>query len=214
MTPDAALDQLAALGAADRAADLTTRFGEVGAMGVAPQALEDLGRDWRASVPFPDRLDLARALWADGRLEARLMAAKLLTQARIKEDADVWDHLTTWIAEARNWAEVDALASAGGRRLLADLSRLAMIPELGQSDRALDRRAALGLTLPLAKLANPSDAEVDALDDILPLLTATLNDPDKDVSRVADGWLRSLGKHDPKRARMIRRVMDARKSDS
>ncbi|GAA3870911.1 DNA alkylation repair protein [Celeribacter arenosi] len=213
MTFDDALAALTALADPARAADLTTRFGPVDPFGVAPAALEDLARTWRQEVAFPARLDLARALWSNGRHEARIMAAKLLTQARIAEDGAVWDQIVAWIADARNWAEVDALASAGGRRIMVDLARLQTVYELSTSERGLERRAALQLSHPLAKLANPSAQEVNALDDILPMLTSTLADPDTDVSRCADAWLRSLAKHDLKRARMIRRVVSARKSD-
>lgn len=195
---------------ADRAKDLETRFGPGRYLGVPPQALENLARDWRQAMDAPARLELARTLWSEGAHETRLMAAKLLTQARIKEDAEIWDQIQSWIAEARNWAELDALAAAGARRISADLSRMGFVHKLAKSERALDRRAALGLSLPLAKLAHPDEAEKNAIDDVLFWLTYALEDADKDVSRMADSWLKSLGKHDRKRAAMVRRVVQSR----
>lgn len=213
MTPQDVLAALSANGDATRAADLETRFGAGTYLGVAPQTLEELARTWRQEVAFPERLDLARALWADATFEARLMAAKLLTQARIKDDAEVWEQITAWIGEASTWAEIDTLGAAGGRRLVTDLARLGVVFELAQSERGLDRRAALQLSLPLAKLSNPTDADIEAQDDFLPALTHLLQDADKDVSRTADAWLKALGKHDRKRAAMVRRVVASRESD-
>ncbi|WP_460274592.1 DNA alkylation repair protein [Celeribacter sp. ULVN23_4] len=197
-----------------RAAELETRFGPSNYLGVPPQTLEDLARSWRQDVAFPDRLELARALWDNGTYEARLMAAKLLTQARIQDDAEIWEQICTWVSEAGNWAEIDALSAAGARRIVTDLSRMEKVHALAQSERVLDRRAALGLSLPLAKRAHPTEEELSAIDDVLFWLTYALQDADKDVSRMADSWLKSLGKHDRKRASMVRRVVQSRTNDT
>ncbi|MBW6418145.1 DNA alkylation repair protein [Celeribacter sp. PS-C1] len=214
ITAETAMETLHHSADPEKASAIIGRTGTSEALGVSPQTLEDLARSWRQDVGFPERLDLARALWTQPVFEARLMAAKLLTQARISDDAAVWDQICAWISEAETWAELDALASAGARRIAVDLSRMAMVHELAKSERALDRRAALGLSLPLAKLAHPTEDEVNAIDDVLYWLTYALQDPDKDVSRMADSWLKSLGKHDRKRASMVRRVVQSRtKSD-
>ncbi|WP_170109258.1 DNA alkylation repair protein [Celeribacter persicus] len=204
------MNRLKAAGAAERAADLETRFGTGNYLGVPPQTLEDMARELRQEIAFPARLMVAQELWNSGVLEARLMAAKLLTQARIADDAAVWDQICAWISEAGNWAELDALANAGARRIVTDLSRMETVHRLAKSERTLDRRAALGLSLPLAKLAHPDEDEKNAIDDVLFWLTHALQDADKDVSRMADTWLRSLGKHDRKHASMVRRVVQSR----
>ncbi|WP_417241467.1 DNA alkylation repair protein [Celeribacter sp.] len=214
MTLHEALAALQSEGDATRAADLSSRFGAGVYLGVAPARLDELARTWRQDIAFPERLDLARGLWAAEPHEARVMAAKLLTQARIKDDAAVWDQICAWISDARNWAEIDALGAAGGRRLVGDLSRMATVHALAASDRALDRRAAMILSTPLAKLAHPGKDELNAIDDVLFWLTHALQDTDKDVARTADTWVRALGKHDSKRAKMVRRVVEMRKSDS
>ncbi|ALI56388.1 DNA alkylation repair protein [Celeribacter marinus] len=213
MTPQEALTALQSEADATRAADLATRFGAGDYIGVAPARLEEIARQWRQDVAFPDRLELARALWETNTHEARLMAAKLLTQARIKDDADIWAQICTWIEQADTWAQIDALGAAGGRRIAVDLSRMATVHALAASERSLDRRAALILSTPLAKLAHPSKDELNAIDDVLFWLTHALQDADKDVARAADTWVRALGKHDGKRAKMVRRVVELRKSD-
>jgi len=214
MTPQDAMSALNAAAEPARAADLATRFGDGDYLGVAPAALEEMARDWRQAVAFPERLDLARALWATGVFDAQLMAAKLLTQARIKDDAEIWTQICDWLEQAATWPIIDALSAAGGRRIAVDLSKMDKVHALVQSERGLDRRAALMLSMPLAKLAHPTDTEKLAIDDVLFWLTYALQDADKDVSRTAETWLKSLGKHDVKRAKMVRRVVQSRASDS
>nr|WP_319250366.1 DNA alkylation repair protein [uncultured Celeribacter sp.] len=189
---------------AKRAEQLQVRTGQDDCLGVAPGDLETLARAWRQDTPFPDRLTLAQALWHMGTLEGRIMAAKLLTQARIKDDAAVWAQITQWLDSATGWAEVDALASAGSRRLMADLSRMEEVEARAMSEGPLARRAALGLTESLAKLPHPSPEEAAALDRACDWLPAFLEDGDKDVHRAAQSWLRALSKHHFKRTKMIR----------
>lgn len=210
ITAEMAMETLRLSADPDKASVLNSRSGTSDALGVPPQTLEDLARTWRQDTPFPERLELARALWDQPVFEARLMAAKLLTQARIAEDAAIWDQICAWILEAESWAELDALAGAGARRIVTDLTRMGTVHDLAKSERALDRRAALGLSLPLAKLAHPTEEELGAIDNVLYWLTYALQDPDKDVSRMANSWLKSLGKHDRKRAGMVRRVVQSR----
>ncbi|MCA0045249.1 DNA alkylation repair protein [Celeribacter litoreus] len=210
---ETAMSALRAAGDAERAENLTEKFGSGDYFGVPPQTLDTVARDWRAETDISVRLPLARALWESGNFDAKIVAAKLLTQARIKEDADIWSQILTWLSEENAWLVVDALASAGARRVSADLSRIETVLTLAQSERPLDRRAALLLTLPLAKITHQSVEEKSAIDDILPFLTHALEDADKDVSRTADNWLRALSKHDPKRAKMMRRVIQSRASN-
>ena len=201
-------------GAADaaRRSELETRFGAGEYLGVPPQMLEVLSRSWRQDMGFPERLTLARSLWDSGVFDAQIMAAKLLTQARIKEDAAVWDQICAWLKAAPTWAHVDALAAAGGRRISADLSRMDTVIEMTQSDAPLARRAALGLSLPLAKLAHPNAAEEAAIDAVLAWLPNAIEDTDKDVSRSADAWLKALSKHDKRRAKWVRVELEERRA--
>jgi len=140
MTPEDAMRALNAAADPTRAADLAARFGEGVYLGVAPTTLEETARDWRQAVAFPERLDLARGLWATGVFDAQLMAAKLLTQARIKDDAEIWAQICDWLELATTWPVIDALSAAGGRRIAADLSKMETVHALVQSERGLDRR--------------------------------------------------------------------------
>ena len=53
-------------------------------LGVAVPVITDLVQGWRAGLDVPGRVALADALWQTNIHEARVAAAKLLTQARIK----------------------------------------------------------------------------------------------------------------------------------
>jgi 3-methyladenine DNA glycosylase AlkD len=173
-----------------------------------------MARAWRKEVSFPERLELATTLWTSGIHDARLMAAKLLTQARISDDQEVWAHLTDWLAQAGNWAEIDALCAACQRRMAADTSRMNKVYKLMRHESSLQRRAALGITEFLAKSSHPSEREQVALDRICEWLPEALADESKDVHRTAQSWLRSLSKHDYKRARAIHRGDNATEDTS
>ena len=55
-------------------------------LGVPVPQIDDLADGWRAGLPLDDRLALAAGLWRTNIHEARIAAAKLLTQARIRPD--------------------------------------------------------------------------------------------------------------------------------
>jgi 3-methyladenine DNA glycosylase AlkD len=206
ITLETAIDALKAEGDETRVSKLKSHFGAAHEyIGIAPGRLEEMARAWRKDVAFPERLELAKVLWASNIFDARLMAAKLLTQARIKDDFEVWAHLTDWLAQARTWAEVDALSSACARRVSADNTRMGKVYKLMRNESSLLRRAALSITEPLAKATNPTEVEKVALARICEWLPEALNDESKDVHRTAQSWLRSLSKHDFKRARAIHR---------
>ena len=57
-------------------------------LGLSNVVLNDLTKDWRQTLSVEQRVDLARALWQTDIFEARLAAAKLLTQARLRPDDD------------------------------------------------------------------------------------------------------------------------------
>ncbi len=70
-------------------------------LGVNLPVLNDLAAGWRRDLTVAERLDLAQALWATNVHEARITAAKLLTQARIPDDLAVWRRvLTTYEAQS------------------------------------------------------------------------------------------------------------------
>lgn len=86
--PDAALAALEARGDPERAAESAAHHKTaLRVLGTPNPEIDLLCRDWRAASKadaddIPARVALARALWDSGVFEARIAAAKLLTQAR------------------------------------------------------------------------------------------------------------------------------------
>ena len=180
-------------------------------LGVANPALDDLARTWRAAIaaeaaaagadPLPPRLALAEGLWESGVFEARIAAAKLLTQARIKGDGAVWAMILGWIPQCDGWAIADAAAKAAERRLTADPARLADLAPLVRSEHLWSRRAALVFSLPFAKGRHPGAAEAAARETVLSWAADLSADPEWFIQKAIGWWLRTLSRHDPDRVR-------------
>lgn len=66
-------------------------------LGVPVPAIEALTDRWRAELSLEDRLALADDLWRTNIHEARVAAAKLLTQARIRPDEAAWALIRSWV---------------------------------------------------------------------------------------------------------------------
>ena len=113
------------------------------------------------------RVALARGLWESDVFEARLAAAKLLTQARIRPDDGVWALIASWVPEFDSWAIADHACLAGQRRLVADPARIEQVAGWTESPHLWTRRAALVITLPWAKMNFPSEADLAIRDRVL-----------------------------------------------
>ncbi|MEX0304076.1 MAG: DNA alkylation repair protein [Leisingera sp.] len=170
-------------------------------LGVPNPATNDLTKSWRQSLDVEQRVDLARALWETDIFEARIAAAKLLTQARIKEDMPVWDLLQSWVPEFDSWAIADHACSAISKRLLADPARLGTVELWTQSDHMWSRRAALVATLPWAKMNNLKPADSEIRERILGWAASYVPDRDWFIQKAIAWWLRDLSKHDAERTR-------------
>ena len=198
MTCDDALEALRThieLGRAEQMAAYHKQSREV--LGVSNVALNDLAKSWRQQLDLDARVSLAADLWQSNIFEARILAAKLLTQARIKEDEAVWQLLTSWVADFDSWAIADAVASAIGKRLQAQPARLEEISEWTTSEHMWTRRAALVSTLPWAKLANPKPAELDQREQIVAWAASYVPDRNWFIQKAVAWWIRDLSKHDP-----------------
>ncbi|MCR8725482.1 DNA alkylation repair protein [Frigidibacter sp. ROC022] len=202
LTPEEALDQMAALGDTERARGMEA-YHKVARpyLGIAMPDLNALTQGWRREMTVPDRVALARGLWSTNVFEARVGAAKLLTQARMTPDIEVWRQIADWVAEFDSWAIADHTASAGGRRLLADPTRLDEVETWLARDHLWSRRAALVMTLPWAKLPNPKPAELDARERILGWAAGLVADRNWFIQKAVAWWLRDLSKHAPDRVR-------------
>ncbi|MBO9473639.1 DNA alkylation repair protein [Shimia sp. R10_1] len=202
MTLDDALRDLRALiepGRADgmRAYHKQTR--EV--LGISNPALNDLAKAWRQTFNVETRVSLAKALWETDIFEARIVAAKLLTQARLRPDETAWDLICSWVPDFDSWAIADHACMAGQRRLTANPDRLDTVESWTTSDHMWTRRAALVITLPWTKQNNPKPAELDARDRILQWAAGYVEDQDWFIQKSVAWWLRDLSKHDETRVR-------------
>ena len=98
--PESPLDQIKAHADSDRAAQMAA-YHKVDRpyLGVPNPVLNDLTKSWRQQMDVDARVALADQLWQTNIHEARLAAAKLLTQARIRPDQAVWDLLQSWLPD-------------------------------------------------------------------------------------------------------------------
>ncbi|GHF60069.1 DNA alkylation repair protein [Seohaeicola zhoushanensis] len=170
-------------------------------LGIAVPVLTELAKDLRAQTDLEGRIALADGLWQSDIHEARILAAKLLTQARIRPDEAVWRLIVSWVPTFDAWAIADHACDAGERRLLADPSRLDEVEEWTRSEHMWTRRAALVITLPWTKQNHPSEADLAVRDRVLGWAARYVDDRDWFIQKAIAWWLRDLGKHAPARAR-------------
>lgn len=203
MTPEDALSQLGALGDPERAAQMTAYHKtDRQVLGVAMPVIDELARAWRAEVTLDGRLALASGLWDTGVFDARLAAAKLLTQARIRpDDAPAWDLICAWVPRFDGWAIADAVSIAGGKRLVADPTRLETVEGWTLSDHMWTRRAALVMTLPFARVNNPKPFETAIRQRVLGWAASYVTDRDWFIQKAVGWWLRDLSRHAPEMTR-------------
>ena len=169
-------------------------------LGVANPEIDAATKAWRQDLTLEDRLKLAADLWDSNIHEARIAAAKLLTQARIRpDDSGAWDLICSWVPTFDAWAIADHASIAGQKRLVADPSRLDTVDLWTTSDHMWTKRAALVMTLPWAKQNNPKPAEEAIRDRILGWAASYVTDPDWFIQKAVAWWLRDLSKRDQPR---------------
>lgn len=202
MTPEAALAELRA------AADPERAKGEAAYMkvpreylGVRVPDIAAMATRWRQDMTVSERVALADTLWATNIHEARVAAAKLLTQARIREDEAVWRLIVSWLPDFDGWALADHACDAGRRRLEADPRRIDEVEGWTRSPHIWTRRAALVITLPWTKQNHPKPQDLAIRDRVLGWAAGYADDPDWFIQKAIAWWLRELSKHDPAHAR-------------
>lgn len=202
MTPEAALAALEAAADPARAADMAAyhkaprRY-----LGVTVPVIDTLARDWRQDMDVAGRVALADALWQTDIHEARVAAAKLLTQARIKGDGPVWDLIVSWVPQFDAWSIADHACDAGERRLVADPSRIDQVETWLEAPNMWTRRAALVITLPWTKQNFPKEQDLAIRDRVLGWCVRLAPDRDWFIQKAIAWWLRDLSRHDPDRVR-------------
>ncbi|MBD3786055.1 MAG: DNA alkylation repair protein [Sphingomonadales bacterium] len=201
-TLDEAIAALECCGDAERAAG-AAEYHKVARryLGVPVPLIEDMTRLWRAQASLEERVALADALWHSDIHEAKVAAAKLLTQARIRPDAAVWETIAAWAPGFDAWAVADHACSAGGRRLVADPSRLDQVEGWLDNSNIWTRRAALVITLPFTKSNIPTEEERAIRERVLGWSTRLAPERDWFIQKAIGWWLRELSKHDPDRVR-------------
>jgi 3-methyladenine DNA glycosylase AlkD len=170
-------------------------------LGVPNPAIDDLTDQWRADLSVESRIALAAELWQTDIHEARIAAAKLLTQARLRPDGAAWDLIQSWVPDFDAWAIADHACKAGERRLLADPNRIDAVEPWVTSPQMWTRRAALVMTLPWTKQNFPKEAELALRDRILGWCATLAEDRDWFIQKAIAWWVRDLSKHDAPRAR-------------
>jgi len=197
------VDQLVALADPARAQDMRSyhkadRF----YLGLTNPQINDLTQEWRTTLDTPERVALADALWQTNVYEARLAAAKLLTQARIRpDDAAAWELIASWTPDFDSWAIADHAAMAAQKRLVADSNRLDQVEKWVTSDHMWTRRAALVSTLPWTKQNHPKADELIIRDRVLGWAATLVPDRNWFIQKAIGWWLRDLSKHDPDRTK-------------
>lgn len=194
----AALAALAALGDPQRASEMAA-YHKVARpyLGVPVPLIEGLVAEWRAGCTLDQRLTLAAGLWDSGIHEGMVAAAKLLTQARIRPDDQVWAVIAGWALGFQGWAVADHASAAGSRRLVADPSRLDQVEGWIAHPNMGTRRAALVMTLPWTRLNHPKPADIAIRHRVLGWAAAMADDPDWFIQKAIGWWLRDLSRHDP-----------------
>jgi 3-methyladenine DNA glycosylase AlkD len=199
MTP---LEELQALANPAKAADMLA-YHKVQRpyLGVAVPQIDDLADRWRAERTLDDRLSLASDLWQTNIHEARVAAAKLLTQARIRPDEAAWALIVSWVPDFDAWAIADHASIAGQKRLVTDPARLDTVETWVQSPHLWTRRAALVMTLPWTKQNFPKPQDLAIRARVLGWCATLAADPDWFIQKAVAWWVRDLSKHDPEAAR-------------
>lgn len=196
------LGQLEAAGDPQKAAGaaayhkITRRY-----LGVAVPVITEMALGWRAELDVAGRVGLSNALWNTDIHEARIAAAKLLTQARIADDAEVWSTIAAWVPQFDAWAIADHVCDAGERRLIADPSRVDEVESWITDENFWVRRAALIITLPWTKQNFPKPADIAIRDRVLGWCAAYADDREWFIQKAIAWWLRDLSKHDAARTR-------------
>jgi 3-methyladenine DNA glycosylase AlkD len=203
MTPDVALAALHDRADPEKAAEMAA-YHKVSRpyLGISVPQIDDLAREWRASSSVEERISLAAGLWDSNIHEARVAAAKLFTQSRIRpDDNGVWRLIASWVPDFDAWAIADHVCIAGGKRLVANPDRIDEVALWTSSPHIWTRRAALVITLPWTKQNFPKQRDLDIRDRVLSWCAGYADDRDWFIQKAIAWWLRELSRHDEQRSR-------------
>lgn len=201
MTPEQAI---AALGSDSQKASEMKAYHKVDRpyLGVANPVIDANVKEWRKELDLDARLVLASDLWDSNIHEARVAAAKLLTQARIRpEDDRAWALIASWVPSFDAWTIADHASIAGQKRLVWKPERIDEIEAWTTSDHMWTKRAALVMTLPWTKQNNPKPEDLEIRERVLGWAATYVTDHQWFIQKAIGWWLRELSKHDADRVR-------------
>ena len=204
MTPYQALETLEALSDPAKAAEAAEYHkappeAERRYLGLSNAQIEEHVAQWRADLSVEGRVSLADGLWNTQVHDARVAAAKLLTQARLRPDDAAWALICDWVPQLDVWALADLVTIAGQKRLMADRDRIADLEDWVESPNHWVRRAALMILLPWAKMNNLKDLDYDIRETGLIWAEHLVPDRNWFIQKAIADWLGALSKHDPAR---------------
>ena len=165
-------------------------------LGISNPELDNIYKIWRKKIDGEDRIRLAAELWDSNIYEEKIVASKLLTQARISNDELVWEEILRWIATLDHPILADHVCGAGSRRLKADPSRLTQVSNWVFDENIWKRRSVLTLTLPWTKINNPKIDDLEQRARIISWLGTLSVDQEWLIQKAIAKWLSSLSKHD------------------
>ena len=168
-------------------------------LGIANGPLDDLAKVWRRSLTVDERVALTRELWDTNIYEARVLAGKTLTQARIRPDDGVWETIVGWVPDFDCWAIADHACMAGQRRMTADPSRIDEVEGWTTSEHMWTKRAAMVITLPFNRNRNATADELAIRERVLGWAAGYVDDKQWFIQKSVAWWLRDLSKRDPAR---------------
>lgn len=180
-------------------------------LGLRVPQIEELTDAWRAELSLEARIQLADDLWQTDIHDARVAAAKLLTQARMKpDDSAAWALVCQWVPQFDAWSLADHASVAAQKRIMADPARIETVEGWTRSPNMWTRRAALVSTLPFAKQNFPKDADLAIRDRVLGWAAGYCCDKDWFIQKSVAWWLRELSKHDRPRTESFLQTHGAR----
>lgn len=178
-------------------AEAATAAGRRRHLAVPVPLIEDQARLWRQQATLEERIALARGLWDSDIHEARIAAAKLLIQARIRPDEAVWGVICDWIGTLDDRVLCDQAVAAGARRLSADPKRIDTVEGWISAPNPWTRRAALLVTLPFTRTMQPGPEEAAIRSRVLGWCATLAPERDLFVQKAIGQWLGDLSKRDP-----------------
>jgi 3-methyladenine DNA glycosylase AlkD len=200
ITATTAIGQLTALTNPEKAEEMQNSYKIARPyLGVSNPEIDTLYKQWRLGVDGEERTALAADLWDTNIHEARIAAAKLLTQARVNPDDHVWAEIIRWVPELDHAVIANQVCGAGARRVMAHPERLDVLENWTFDENPWVRRSVMTMTLPWTKQNNPKPDDLAQRDRILGWMGNLTTDSDWLVQNAIGNWLAALSKHDAPR---------------